>query len=157
MDSQVTIYVIFWEGPFPWDKRKGKVKPQHVLYQIYGQHPVYGSNILLYIGMAQDVEKRLAQHEAWICDECDNVSVRVGSLGQFKGWQEWEKPGSYPKAATKIVKQIEALLIYAHQPAYNTANKSSAKEISKNIRIFNSGHYGQLLPEVSYKYYFGEA
>ena len=127
-----------------------------MLYQLYGQHPVYGSNVLLYIGMTKDGAQRFEQHDQWVRDECDIMSFRLGSLGQFTSWKEWDKLEKYKKTKGEIVQKIEALLIYAHQPAYNAANKNSAKNISANIRIFNSGKYGQLLPELSYRYYFGE-
>jgi hypothetical protein len=154
MASQETLYNVFWEGPFSWNERTRAAKKHHCLYQIYGQHAVYGSNVLLYIGMAENVSQRLEQHEEWIADECDEVTIRVGSLGLFTGWSEWEK--AYPKVDRAIVDRIEALLIYAHQPAFNSANKATAKEKSRGLRIFNSGKCGQLLPEVSYKYYFGD-
>lgn len=151
------VYDIYWEGPFKWDEKESKIiKPYHVLYQIYGHHPVYGSNKLLYIGMTERGIQRINEHDAWVCYEFDPMTVRVGSLGKFTNWADWEKPGHYGKADRKIVEKIEALLIYAHQPSYNATNKSSAEEKSRDIRVFNSGTFGQLLPELSYTYYFGE-
>jgi hypothetical protein len=47
---------------------------------------------------------------------------------------------------------IEKLMIYANQPAYNTSNKNDAKD-SKEIRIFNTGHFGSLMPEISSWYF----
>jgi hypothetical protein len=84
------------------------------------------------------------------------MTFRVASLGEFKSWTDWNVEKDYTKADRKTVEKIEAMLIYAHSPAYNTANKSNAKEKSKGIRVFNSGTFGQLLPELSYTYYFGE-
>ncbi len=155
MGTQEVSYDIYWEGPYDWDTRKGKAKSHHVLYQLYGQHPIYGRDVLLYIAMTKDGAERLEQHEQWIRDECDKMTFRLGSLGEFTSWEEWNKPGDYRKKERDIVQQVEALLIYAHQPAYDSSNKSSAKDISEGIRIFNSGHFGQLLPELSYRYYFG--
>lgn len=156
MDSKETLYDVYWEGPFAWDKRKGQVKLYHVLYQIYGQHPVYGSNVLLYIGRTEKGMERLNQHDSWVWDECDEMTFRVASLGEFTSWKEWNESEHYDPAKPAIVEKIEAILIHAHSPAYNAANKSSAKGKSKGIRVFNSGRFGQLLPEVSYKYYFGD-
>jgi hypothetical protein len=126
MNTQEKIYDVFWEGPFSWDERGDKVKPHQVLYQIYGHHPVYGSNILLYIGMTEKGIQRLEQHESWVCDECDTMSFRLGSLGDFISWKEWNEPGDYEPAKREIVEEIEALLIDAHSPAYNSSNKNTS-------------------------------
>lgn len=151
------IYDIYWEGPFNWEKRNDEkiVKSHHVLYQIYGLHHLYGDKVLLYIGMTSDGIKRLDQHNKWVQDEYDNVEFRIGSLGEFVSWEYWDSESDYPKADDDIVKQVEALLIFAQQTAYNTKNKEDA-EIAKGLRIFNSGKSGKLLPEVSYKYFLGD-
>ena len=70
-------------------------------------------------------------------------------------WKEWKEPGDYAKASDNLVKKIEALLIYANQPTYNSMNKSDAAN-SKGLRIFNTGKAGQLLPEISYMYHLEE-
>jgi len=148
-----TIYDVFWEGPFEWDKRHPHLKDHHVLYAIEGTHPIYGRDVLLYIGRTDaGIGNRLSNHEEWVEYEPDLIKVRVASVGEFINWEEWEKEGDYPKADPDIVEQIEALLIYAHQPAYNTRGKSGlAPKIG--IRIFNTGKSGLLLPELSYLYY----
>jgi hypothetical protein len=48
---------------------------------------------------------------------------------------------------------VEALLIYAYQPAYNTKSKHNPSNQAKGLRIFNTGNVGYLLPEVSYRYF----
>jgi hypothetical protein len=150
-----TIYDVHWEGPFDWDKRKRHLKKNHVLYQMYGKHLQYGSDALLYIGTTSDMMRRLKEHETWVMNEWENIRIRVGSTGEFSSWKEWRKAKRYPKADEKVVEKIEALLIYAHAPAYNKSNKEDAKK-SKGLRIFNSGNFGQLLPEVSYRYFLGK-
>jgi len=148
-----TIYDVFWEGPFEWEKRHSHLKKHHVLYSIEGNHPVYGRDVLLYIGKTDaGIGNRLSYHEEWVDDESDLVKVRVASVGEFTNWEEWEKDTHYPKADANIVGKIEALLIYAHQPAYNTRGKSSLGPKIR-IRIFNTGKSGLLLPELSYLYY----
>lgn len=149
------IYDVFWEGPYDWTERHEKMKDYHVLYQLYGLHHLYGYRVLLYIGMTSNIEQRLKWHEEWVEEEYDKVDIRFGSAGAFRNWQDWKEPGNYKKADDDLVKKIEALLIYANQPAYNTINKNGAPT-SKGIRIFNSGKSGSLLPEVSYKYFSGD-
>jgi len=148
------IYDIYWEGPFDWDIKSKKVKPHHVLYQIYGFHHLYGNNVLLYIGTTSHGINRIKDHEYWIEEEYDNVEIRVGSVREFTGWEGWKKPVNYPKPQRKLVEKVEALLIYAHQPVYNMRNKQGANT-AKNIRIFNTGKPGSLFPELSAAYFLG--
>ena len=157
MDNE-KIYDVYWEGPFEWEKGERECKDNHVLYQIYGSHHLYGRDVLLYIGSTLRTPfERLREHEEWIEDEYDKMTVRFGSISDFTGptWEEQEKRKPYPKTKEYVVEAVEALLIYSNQPAYNSRNKADAKK-GKGIRIFNTGRIGHLLPEVSYKYFFGE-
>jgi hypothetical protein len=150
------IYDVYWEGPFEWDGRDKKIRDHHVLYQIYGFHHAYGREVLLYVGSSgRSLKERLKEHEEWLEDEYDKVTLRFGSVGEFTNWKGWDTDEDYKKANGELVERIEALLIYAHQPAYNQASKSQAMR-AKGIRIFNSGRLGQLFPEVSYKYFLSE-
>lgn len=149
-----TIYDVFWKGPFAWKKGHPYKEKNHVLYCIEGTHSVYGRDVLLYIGKTNASNgKRLPDHEWWVVDEPDSVKVRVASVGEFTTWEEWKKKHThYPKADAAVVEDIEALLIYAHQPAYNAREITQLARNSK-VRLFNSGRYGLLLPELSYLYY----
>ena len=152
------LYEVFWDGPYDCDKENACAKdPGNVLYQLYGSHHLYGRDVLLYIGRTERTPfKRILEHEEWIQDEYDKMTVRYGSIRDFSDWENWEKEKRpYPPPKANVVEPIEALLIYANQPAYNSRNKAGA-EIAKGIRIFNSGKLGHLLPEVSYKYFLGE-
>src|SRR3990172_664021 len=87
----------------------------------------------------------------------DKNTVKVASVKEFESWEKWKiyERDIYPRFRNRnILKAIEALLIYAHQPAYNTVNKERIIK-AKGIRVFNTGKCGLLLPEVSY-YYHGE-
>ena len=153
---QEKIFDIYWEGPYKWDKREQFLKKEHVLYAIFGVHPVYGHNSLLYIGRTKVIKNRLTCHdEDWINEEYDVVKVRVASMGEIDTWKGWDKTERYTKAKVKDVIAVESLLIYANQPAYNQKNKYSTNG-SKNIRIFNTGMVGTLLKEVSYIYHIDD-
>lgn len=144
-----------WEGPFGWDEYSGHVRDDHVLYALYGSHPQYGRDVLLYIGQSRsDLARRLTQHSAWVRDESDPVRVRLASISTFGSWETWTSDSPYPKAEQALVDGVEALLIAAHQPAYNSQNKAQLGR-SAGIRIFNTGRSGSLLPEVSYRYWSG--
>jgi hypothetical protein len=138
--NEEKIYDVNWEGPFKWEKVEKYIRACHVLYQIYGAHHLYGRDVLLYIGLTA---------------RPSGVRLREHSIGKFTTWEDWEQEGDYEKAAPGLVQRIEELLIYAHQPAYNTKSKSGLV-LAEGIRIFNTGRLGQLFPEVSYKYFWGE-
>ena len=143
------IYDVYWDGPYNWKDCQDKEKPHHVLY------PVYGLDALLYIGLSfRLVGQRLKEHW-WLDDLQDNATVRLGSVGKFTTWEKWNEVEHHQKSDNGLVKKIEALLIYAHKPAYNTKNKQSI-DIAEGIRIFNTGNHGQLLPEISYLYHWGQ-
>jgi len=146
------IYNLHWEGPFKWGEHENKLKGCHVLYAIFGYHPTYGSNVLLYIGMTESVSNRMKIHADWIQDEYDVVSVRLASMAEITSWEKWRTDIQYPKANPTEVKPVESLLIYAHQPIYNKSNKDTMMT-AQGIRIFNTGKIGSLLPEVSYRYH----
>lgn len=149
------IFEVFWDGPFEWRKGIKDCKEHHILYQVYGYHPLYGSNVLLYIGSSHtSVKTRLKEHEWWLDEEWEDTQVRLGSIREFTTWRSQEVKKRWPKPGKMTVEAIEALLIYANQPVYNDRNKSDAKK-AKGIRIFNNGRLGQILPEVSHKYFLG--
>lgn len=150
---------VYWEGPFNWDNRDSLRNPNHVLYAIYGTHYVYGQKALLYIGMTETtITDRLADH-TWVNDECDTVMMRIASIGVhsdieawWRAWDEMSANDVYQRPDYEIIRAVEDLLIYAHQPAYNTMGKGSLK-VGKWLRIFNTGKHGSLLPELSHAYF----
>jgi hypothetical protein len=150
-----TLYDVLWEGPYRWGEYGERVHPGHVLYALNGSHPLYGRDVLLYIGQSRtSVKRRLTQHAAWIRDEADAVQVRLGSIGRFRSWEKWSLDTPYPRSDQDTVDGVEALLIAAHQPAYNSQNKATIEKAA-GIRIFNTGRSGSLMPEVSYEYWSG--
>lgn len=157
-ENSELIWIVHWDGPFPIEKAKGEMKKHsgYVLYQLMGYHNLYGFNSLLYIGQTSaGIKTRLGQHDDWIKDEYDEVYVRLGSISKFIGWEKrktQKKPYHYPDDNPDIIERVEKLLIYANQPAYNTANKNDAKT-SNNLRVFNSGHMGSIFPETSSWYF----
>jgi len=147
-----TIIDVYWEGPFKWGEHEDKIDNCHVIYAIYGIHPVYGRETLLYIGKTSKVRNRMVAHAGWIEDEYDEVSIRVASLGRITSWKKWNEFERYRKARSRTVTGVEALLINAHQPAYNQTSKDSLGS-AKGFRVFNTGRIGSLLPEVSFRYH----
>lgn len=137
---------IDWEGPFSYDKITSfrNDRFDYGIYQIYGCHPIYGSDVLLYIGKAQDQTfgQRLSQ-EGWSLWNRDSarVKVYVGRLSgeTTPGTKEWKNQ----------ISLVEKLLIYAHGPAANTANLNSIPSECIPLHILNWGQFRDLMAEVS--------
>ncbi|MEF3352607.1 hypothetical protein PV403_05425 [Paenibacillus sp. GYB006] len=43
-----------WQGPYKLTElsKVNDYSKDHGIYQVYGFHPIYGSNVLMYIGLA---------------------------------------------------------------------------------------------------------
>jgi hypothetical protein len=136
-----------WLGPLTYaEALQLKDATDYGIYQIYGSHPVYGSDVLLYIGKAaqQTFGKRLSQ-ELWNYHNQDSsrVAVYVGRLSGYEGTpadDDW----------TAEISMVESLLIYSHWPAGNSSGLNvKFGENLHDIHILNWGKYRDLLPEVS--------
>lgn len=55
ISQQQTIIHIDWDGPYTLDQLKDLMdsKTEKGIYQVYGFHPVYGKDVLLYIGKTE--------------------------------------------------------------------------------------------------------
>lgn len=147
------IYEVCWDGPYTkdtLDEISEEDNNKYVLYKVYGSHPVYGNNVLLYIGMTgRGIKKRLVEHDYWMDEERFGPSkIYVASIGEFSDWESSNKIDIFNSPSREIIEQVESLLIYSHQPVHNSKSRDSAKN-AKEIRIFNTGKYGHLMPEVS--------
>jgi hypothetical protein len=133
---------VCWHGPLlveevcngNWSKKRG-------LYQVYGQHVVFGPEALLYIGMTngQTFGKRFEQHKSWLQYESD-VCVRLGIIDS-------------PDDLT-LLAQVEALTIWWHSPPYNSKNIWKYKG-DVRLHVRNGGQRGRLVAE--YMSHWGEA
>lgn len=134
--------LISWEGPFNLDTIKTlNGQKDFGIYQIYGQHPVYGSNVLLYIGKAeqQTFGTRIQQESNW-CYNADSkrVEIYVGRLfgEQPISGQDWNNQ----------INIAEKILIHTHWPAGNSSNINSITskvELSEEIKQYNVVNYDQ--------------
>jgi len=155
---------IEWKGPYKladigYDGEKYKTKnaktklnnleKDYGIYQVYGFHPIYGDNVLLYIGQAKDqtFAKRLSQEEWELNTDFKNIQIYVGRLFAHEqpDLAKWNN----------LIDIAEKMLIYAHAPAMNSSNivsiskdKQFLKEF-ENIRIFNYDQCRSLFPEIS--------
>jgi hypothetical protein len=135
-----------WEGPFPFASVSSWNRPtDYGVYQVYGRHPLYGANALLYLGRAQQTTfaKRLSQ-EGWENWQAAEGPVQV-HLGRLSG-------SATPDALAwdEQIACVERLLIFAHRPAHNASGlyRNNDPDL-EHLHVFNWGARGDLLPEVS--------
>ncbi|MGJ3448674.1 hypothetical protein [Enterobacter sp. PTB] len=151
------IYDCYWEGPFSLDEVQDKIVSRnngHCLYQIYGDHPCYGNDVLLYIGQTRKgIDQRFKQHNRRFSAQCNKVTVFIASCGEFTTWKNWHGTEAYTLPAVDELDAIEALLIYAHQPAYNSREKCQPIFSGHDFRIFNTYRRKALMPEISTLFY----
>lgn len=119
--------------------------PDHFgLYQIYGDHPVYGENKLLYIGKANDLKFSQRLTNRWEFVETILRPTRL-HIGRLYYSDDCNNENWY-----KYIDIAERILIKAHCPAYNSKEiKGLLKTQDENFIVMNWDDYGALLTEVS--------
>jgi hypothetical protein len=153
---------ILWEGPFKigWDRDSelyipvlpGRLPDEIGIYQIYGKHPLYGDNVLLYIGETttrkaiSGFHARLLEHVKGRFWYFANLSVHVGLV--TKGARE------VPVKDMETIQAVESMLIATHKPALNTQHINRPNSNAKNYHLYNWGDYGSLFPETSARWHF---
>ena len=142
------IIHIYWEGPFSLSNlnKLNDDTTDYGIYQIYGPHPSYCRNVLLYIGKAnqQTFKTRIKQHdwETWQYDE-GRITIYVGRLYGLETptMSIWEKQ----------INLAERLLISAHKPAFNSSGigelSRKTDNLLRDVHILNWRNYADLLPE----------
>lgn len=146
-ESKELIIHIDWSGPHTLKSVASLNGPSdYGIYQIYGRHLVYGSDVLLYIGRAvgQTFAARLAQEtEQWSNNsDAGRVEIYTGRL--------WGLTQPDDEDWDSRIRLAEKLLIYVHEPAQNTQKEIKGCEAElKRVRIVNWHCHRDLLPEVS--------
>lgn len=136
-----TIIDLVWEGPFPvnWDRDGDRYTLDSVpvdllqacgVYQIYGLHPVYGPDVLLYIGETKSKSKFQGRLK-------DHISKRFFS---FAGLAIYLAPCT----EVKRIPIVESILISTHMPALNIRNINRAQRGSETLLVRNWGTPGSL-------------
>lgn len=161
-ETQIEEIKIFWNGPFSIQeivenkivKQKYRIDANDVgLYQIYGSHPLYGHNVLVYIGRTKNehgFKRRLK--DRWVVEvgaDANNIQVYLGVIySDTKKYNYKEKEKKIDKA--------EALLINALKPAYNSSNIQSVKEsfFENRFIVHNTDNYRGLNPILDSQYFW---
>ncbi len=146
MTSEELIIHIDWSGPHSLSEVAGfDGATDFGIYQVYGAHHVYGSDALLYIGLAaqQSFAVRFSQHR-WLPVNHDfgRLQIYVGRL--FGG------PTPDDTTWAMHIKLAERLIICAHKPAENTQKELAELDSQLwRVHVLNWSQYRDLMPEVS--------
>jgi len=149
---------IWWEGAFNYsDILNNKIDSTEYdnkatdigLYTVYGYHPLYGKDVLLYIGITtkQSFQQRLKNR--WIISESsdiENIKIYLGKI--------YNPSKTVSKQIEKeSIKKAEALLINILKPAFNSSyiNSVNHENLTNGNKfiIFNKNSYRDLPPEIS--------
>jgi hypothetical protein len=144
--DQKTIH-INWEGPLSYSDLSllNKEKTDYGVYQIYASHPIYGSNVLVFIGKAdkETFSVRIKQ-EQWNNQNGDGGRIQI-YVGRLAGTNTPDANVWFEE-----INLVEKLLIHSHWPAANSYSFNPiADEQCKSIHILNWGQHRDLMPEVS--------
>jgi len=116
-------------------------------YCLYGRHPVYGPDVLLYIGETKMSENgrsfrvRLGEHLKGRFWYHANLSVSLGTLEEGKA------------LSSQDVRAIESVLIAAHKPALNRIHIDCAIAGAEHFLVRNWDFPGALQHECSGSYW----
>jgi|CXWL01.1.fsa_nt_gi hypothetical protein len=140
---------IVWSGPYTPEeviktmtkggrKQNGYSGEDYGLYQIYGNHILYGRDKLLYIGQAADqiFSSRFRQHyKDWLKDE-GVIKVYLGRIDSKNyddkdNWYTWRRD----------ISLAEAILVYKYTPCYNSSLKGDYPRLGELgcVRITHLG------------------
>jgi hypothetical protein len=132
---------INWDGPFTAEEIRGKTgKTDYGIYQVYGNHRIYGRDVLLYVGRAvqQTFGVRIPQHLDWF-DWTENQQTYY--LGRLHGIHQipiaqWDHE----------IDLVERYLIDYCQSAWNASGLNSGVHRLPKLEIFNYGVKRSLPP-----------
>ena len=145
-DMEFRVIDLEWEGRFEitydreedeylLDKVPEALLNEHGFYQIYGRHPTYGKDVLLYIGETKKNENgtrsfktRLEEHLKQRFFNYTNLSISLAPSNED----------------SETIKEAESVLIAAHKPALNRQHIDTHKKCRKPILIRNWSFVGSL-------------
>lgn len=140
---------INWEGPLniaEVTKNHNKDDYDCGVYQVYGPHILYGSNVLLYIGQTQQqtFSGRFLNHlnDLLADDSLERIMIYLGRLKnevKYSGkgdWKSWRDDVNY----------AEDIMIYKYLPSYNSRGKMDYPNFGENKKIIlkHMGEKGDL-------------
>lgn len=154
--TDLTVVDIYWteRTKLRYDAEREEYIPPNTkdadgngFYCIYGRHPVYGPDVLLYIGETKEAEsrrsfrKRIVEHLKGRFWYHANLSVSLGT------------PDATLKLQPQEICLIESILIAAHKPALNRQHIDRALDGAQRFLIRNWDFMEALQHECSGQYW----
>ena len=155
--TELTIVDISWSERFKlsysteeqiYEIPDGKLLSGQGLYCIYGRHPVYGPDVLLYIGETKQSESRKRSFSERLSEHLKGRFWYHANLSVSLGTADCEQPLSHT-----AIRQIESILIAAHKPALNRRHIDCAMAGAERYLVRNWGFLNVLQHECSGYYW----
>lgn len=144
MEAQTEIINIEWEGPLTLEEAYGKNEESDKgLYQVYGDHPVYGLDVLFYIGETTGTfGERLKNHEQGFEGWEQKITIYLGRIDNTLLSDE---------ERINLIPRVEKLLILACWPALNCQGIKGSSNVDdvKDLLILSWGKFRSLPGAVS--------
>ena len=116
------------------------------LYQIYGNHFLYGSQALLGLGYSNGESSLSEKMEEFLSERSCQPDTSLNGYESFT-----VRVGSPVYKSNICLEEVLKFLIYTSKPSFNKeyCTLGGNTELLKNIHILNWGNYGILLPEIT--------
>tara|TARA_B100000446_G_scaffold175907_2_gene187113 strand:- start:4 stop:483 length:480 start_codon:yes stop_codon:yes gene_type:complete len=146
--KEFDVIDIDWEGPFPviYDRDNDKYifidsVPDAILsstgiYQIYGRHPVYGKNVLLYIGETKAGDSNRSFK--------DRMAEHFNERGRFFGHTNLSVHFGPLDVSDDTLVKVESILIFSHAPALNRKHIDKPSAGADTMLVRNWSFVGSL-------------
>lgn len=122
--------IIHWSEKKPIDENVFEKETENVLYQIYGDHHIYGRDTLLYIGISSNVRNRFKAHLKGVFGYVHGLSISIGKT----------------EFCDNSLEIPESILIANHKPSHNKEFIHNLCSEAKKwkIIVINNGNSGLL-------------
>lgn len=158
--ARLKVIDIVWDGPFKilhdektWDyvipPLPGEIGAKSGFYCIFGRHPVYGPDVLLYIGETKPNAKGTRSFSSRIREHLKGRFYEHTNLSVFLGTPQ-------TVLTPEKIKAAESILIAAHKPALNRRHIDGSTKESRGCVLRNYGFISSLFPECSGDYWATE-
>lgn len=137
MKKEFTIVEIEWTKDSLIEIQDG----EPLLYQAYGDSPIYGRDVLLYIGQTIRWGQREANHKKSDFNRISNLRYLIGKIQNLPDGEE-----------QVYLDNCESLLITMLKPSYNSSNVKQTAQALQNDEsylILNKGDRGDIPLEIS--------
>ena len=145
--AEIEIINIKWEGPLTLDEAYEKNgESDYGVYQCYGDHPVYGLDLLFYIGETMGTfGERLENHDQDFENWEQKIEIYLGRIDTDK------KARPSAEERKSLIRRVEKLLILACWPALNCQGIKGSSNVDevKDLLILNWGKFRSLPGAVS--------